>query len=285
MPNDLPTSMLYEHPLPLASLALGQLVRDPKRPSLSYYNPSLYPGGERIQAIIAPPHGDPEYDDPVRRYMPEYQERQWLQDPPERREQRVNILQSAAGEVQLVDWDKRFESARHGGSSSTRLEASLRRLLSFRGGGGASSTTAAADDDPARYCGLSRLKDPDGFFEAACAADLGVRAWLEAQLSPSPWLGGDGMEEGHHHHHHHNNDGDLAVYLVCGFELIFDGGPINVYAVAYRRVRCDQWRRACSRPCRPARSTRSSSSPNQSTRTSYFLVVHHHDTARRRAWI
>ncbi|KAL8339839.1 hypothetical protein RB601_006116 [Gaeumannomyces tritici] len=172
MGADLVTSLLLKQPLPVSSISLGRLVRDPLYPDVDYYDP-----------ILGPLTGSPATG----------------QKAHGQAEQPEALPASLATEIRVEDFENTLEAAR-----GTRLELSLFKVLSRLSLQGSASTTLRS-----RLCIVRGLRDADGFFRAACRADVGARAWLESEAARPSGLGGCRRRSGN-------------AYLVCAFQTLTD---------------------------------------------------------------
>ncbi|KAL8372266.1 hypothetical protein RB595_001858 [Gaeumannomyces hyphopodioides] len=236
MGADLVTSLLFKQPLPVSSISLGRLVRDPLYPDVNYYDP-----------IPSPHTSSPAAG----------------QKPHEQAEQPEALPASQATEIRVEDFENTLEAAR-----GTRLELSLLKLLSRLSLQGSASTTLRS-----RLCVVRGLRDADAFFLTACRGDAGARAWLEAEAARPPGFGGRRRRGGNaylvcafetltdatvSHHSRRGKDtgvsadvpvaaiatggaGSLAAAVETGASsgerLSYTAQGERVYAVVYRRVR------------------------------------------------
>lgn len=146
MGSDTVSSLLFKQPLPLSSISLGRLVRDPLYPDIDYYEPVLdKPLGLDATGAAG-------------------------QQQPSKEQQ---AFAPNVGEYRFENFEDTLEAAR-----GTRLELGLLGLLSLSP---VSSQASSSTRLRSRLCVVRQLRNVDAFFRAACARDSGTRKWLESE--------------------------------------------------------------------------------------------------------
>ncbi|KLU91595.1 hypothetical protein MAPG_10113 [Magnaporthiopsis poae ATCC 64411] len=151
------TSLLFNQPLPVSSISLGRLVRDPMYPDVDYYEPVLA--------------ARPIPDTAAKQQLPPQEQREQQQQ--QQQEEEEQALAPNVAEYRFENFYDTLEAAR-----GTRLELKLLEVLSLAS---LSSHRSSRTTLRSRLCVVSQLRNADAFFRAVCRGDRGTRAWLESE--------------------------------------------------------------------------------------------------------